>query len=103
MSWYRVCHSSDVAVGSVQGFSVNGIEVNLYHLEDGWFATSGICTHQDCSLSDGDIDGNEIVCRCHGGAFDIRTGDATRMPCTIPLETFRVRIHNEFVEIEIDS
>jgi len=46
------------------------------------------------------MEGTEIVCWCHGGAFDMRTGAATRLPCTIPVETFPVRIRNGQIEVE---
>ncbi|MGC8479050.1 MAG: Rieske (2Fe-2S) protein [Candidatus Micrarchaeia archaeon] len=34
------------------------------------------CTHEQGPLSEGYIDGNEIVCPWHSGAFDISTGKA---------------------------
>lgn len=102
MTWIQVGEASDIFVGDMQHFYVEDVDLDVYHLEDGWYATSDICTHQDCSLSDGDMEGTEIVCWCHGGAFDMRTGAATRLPCTIPVETFPVRIRNGQIEVEFD-
>lgn len=39
---------------------------------------------------------------CHGGAFNIRTGEATRMPCVIPVETFAVRIREGRIEVDFE-
>ncbi|MCL6443810.1 non-heme iron oxygenase ferredoxin subunit [Alicyclobacillus cycloheptanicus] len=102
MAWHQVCKDSDVPLGDMKNYSIEDVDIDVYHLEDGWYATSDMCTHQDCSLSEGEIEGSEIVCRCHGGAFDIRTGVATRMPCAIPVETFAVRVRDGFVEVELD-
>lgn len=101
MAWQQVGQELDIPVGDMKSFVVQGEAITVYHLEEGWYATSDICTHQDCSLSEGDIEGKEIVCWCHGGAFDIKTGQATRMPCTIPVETFPVEIHDGRIEIDL--
>lgn len=102
MAWKQICNQSDIPLCDMKCFSVEDMEIIVYHLESGWYATSDMCTHQDCSLSEGDIEDNEIVCWCHDGAFDIPTGAATRMPCTIPLETFHVRIRDGKIEVDID-
>ncbi|GLG01171.1 bifunctional 3-phenylpropionate/cinnamic acid dioxygenase ferredoxin subunit [Alicyclobacillus hesperidum subsp. aegles] len=102
MAWVSIADESEIAVGDMKYFSALDVPVTVYHLEDGWYATSDVCTHQDCSLSEGEIEENEIVCWCHGGAFNIRTGEATRMPCVIPVETFAVRIREGRVEVDVE-
>ncbi|QSO50444.1 non-heme iron oxygenase ferredoxin subunit [Alicyclobacillus curvatus] len=102
MSWKTIGDISEIATGDMKRFTVDGEDITVYRLEDGWYATSDICTHQDCSLSEGDVEGNEIICWCHGGAFDIKTGFATRMPCVTALETFPVRILDGKIEIEFE-
>lgn len=101
MTWHPLGNASDIPVGDMKCFSIEDTEIDVYHLDNDWYATSDLCTHQDCSLSEGDMEGNEIVCWCHGGAFDIRTGAATRMPCAIAVETFAVRIRAGQIEVEI--
>lgn len=101
MAWSKIGPESEVSLGDMKLYTVDGIDVTVYHLKDGWYATADMCTHQDCSLSEGDIEGNEIVCWCHGGAFDIQTGAATRMPCIVPVETFPVRVTDGAIEIDV--
>jgi nitrite reductase/ring-hydroxylating ferredoxin subunit len=79
MAWIPVGHESEVPAGNMKGFTIENVDLIVYRLEDGWFATADMCTHEDCSLSEGDMEGDEIVCWCHGGAFDIRTGAACLM------------------------
>lgn len=100
MAWVSVGDESEIAIGDMKCFSTLDDPVTVYHLEDGWYTTSDVCTHQDCSLSEGEIEQDEIVCWCHGGAFNIRTGEATRMPCVIPVETFAVRTREGRIEID---
>ena len=66
----------------------------LICLEDGLFALSDICTHQEASLSDGEIIGDEIECPLHGGAFEIRTGMPANFPVVVPVEMYDVKVED---------
>src|SRR3954454_11554865 len=39
-------------------------------------------SHRGCSLSDGEVDGDDIVCSCHGSRFDRRDGSVQRGPAS---------------------
>ena len=61
--------------------------------DDGeFFALNDCCTHEDASLSDGTIVGDEIECPLHGGAFEIRTGQPAAFPVVVPARMYRVRV-----------
>ena len=87
--------SEDVPVGGVLRARLDGQEVVLYHLEDGWYATEGHCTHRRARLATGHLEGGIIVCPLHFGKFDIRTGEVRSPPCTENLRTFPVRREND--------
>ena len=53
------------------------------------------------SMSDGDIEGEDIVCPWHEGTFNIKTGEATGAPCTIPLKTYKAVIEGDTVFVEL--
>ncbi len=57
----------------------------------GWVAFDDTCTHEECPLSDGELDGTVVVCPCHGSEFDIRTGDVLTPPALDPLPIYDVR------------
>jgi nitrite reductase/ring-hydroxylating ferredoxin subunit len=50
------------------------------------------CSHRGCSLAEGEVDGEEIVCACHGSRFDLRDGAVRRGPATAPQPAFDVRV-----------
>nr|NNM90365.1 Rieske 2Fe-2S domain-containing protein [Bacilli bacterium] len=104
MAWFELGEADSLPVGALRGFMADGLAVTVYHLEDGFYATADACTHEDCSLSaDGEIQDQEVICTCHGGAFHIKTGKATKMPCISPVETFPVQVnHHGKIEIQID-
>lgn len=63
------------------------------------FAVHDRCSHRGCSLSEGELDGDEIVCPCHGSRFDRRDGSIRRGPATAPQPAFQVRDRDGVIEI----
>jgi nitrite reductase/ring-hydroxylating ferredoxin subunit len=63
------------------------------------FAIHDRCSHRGCSLSDGELEGDEIVCACHGSRFDRRDGSVKRGPATSPQPAFQVRQSDGRVEV----
>jgi len=97
-----VCRTKDVP-------SVGGLRVVLLGLEpfavfrDGgaYFVTADTCTHGAASLADGEVIDGEIECPFHHGAFDLRTGEATQPPCTVPLRIYPCEVRDGVVYIQI--
>lgn len=63
------------------------------------FAIHDRCSHRGCSLSDGELDGSQIVCGCHGSRFEVRDGALRRGPATAPQPAFETRLSDDRVEI----
>ena len=63
------------------------------------FAIHDRCSHRGCSLSDGELEGEEIVCGCHGSRFDRRTGAVRGGPATAPQPAFQVRVEDGVVQV----
>ena len=66
-----------------------------------WVAFDNSCTHEDCPLADGDLDGERIVCYCHGSEFDVRTGNVLAPPATLPVKVYRTRVEGDALQIEV--
>ena len=64
---------------------------------------SDTCTHEEASLSDGEISGDEIECPLHGGAFDIRTGTPVAFPVVVPATIYPCRVVQGIVEIGLKN
>lgn len=81
----------DMPVNTIRQIAIEGWGViALYHLPDGFFATEDRCSHGDATLSEGEIDGDEIVCPFHLGRFDIRSGEPTAAPCVTAIKRYTV-------------
>lgn len=98
-----VCKAGDVAPNSVRQVSLasHDDEFAVYHLDGEFFVTDDMCTHGMVSLAGGDIEDGQIFCPLHGGAFDIRTGAATELPCRVKLRTYKVELRGEDVYADL--
>jgi nitrite reductase/ring-hydroxylating ferredoxin subunit len=101
----RVCAQHEVEIGGMLQVHVDGLPaLAVYRVGDEeFYCTADLCTHGASSLSDeGDLNGHVIECTWHEGKFDIRTGQPCALPCTTPLQTYPVVLHDEQVCIEIE-
>ena len=57
------------------------------------------CTHEEASLSDGELQGDELECPLHGGAVEIKTGLPANFPIVVPATTYRTRVVGDEVQI----
>jgi nitrite reductase/ring-hydroxylating ferredoxin subunit len=105
MPWHFAANASDFAGRDVIGVDCAGQRLALYKLSDGYFASSDACPHQGGSLSDGCVVENYIECPVHFALFDIRTGAADGGVTSTPVKTFKTRLEDGkvFVELDFDS
>ncbi len=85
----RQCDLGDLAVGAVRLVEVQGLEIALCRLPEGYYATTNVCPHQGGPLSEGHIEGGKIVCPWHQWRFDIKSGAASHYP-KIKIKTYPV-------------
>ncbi len=63
------------------------------------FAIHDRCSHRGCSLSEGQVEGTQIVCGCHGSRFDLRNGALLGGPATAEQPAFQVRVQDGVVQV----
>lgn len=65
------------------------------------FAVDDVCTHDEGSLDQGELDGFEIECPRHLARFDVRTGEVKALPAVVPIDTFGVRVEGDDIELDV--
>ena len=104
MSKVKLFLASELEVNEIRQVELDAREpIAIYNLDGEYFATDDTCTHGNASMAEGDIDGSEVYCPFHMGAFDIRTGEATVAPCSIPLKTYEVVIEDGYLFILMED
>jgi 3-phenylpropionate/trans-cinnamate dioxygenase ferredoxin subunit len=101
MAFVKVGKASDVPPGTAKVFEVGDRAVAVCNVDGDLFAVDDVCTHDEGSLEQGDVDGYEIECPRHGARFDVRTGQVKALPAVVPIDTFKVRVEGEDIEIEV--
>ena len=100
-NWILVGTADNIEVEDIIRFDHNNKTFCVYKLEDGFYATDGICTHEAVHLEDGLVMDNEIECPMHQGVFDIKTGEAISPPACDDLKTYPVKVEDNNIYIQI--
>lgn len=102
-AFHKVATVDDVDDGDVKKVRVEGLVLALFNLGGEFFALHHLCTHEEVSLVDGFVVGEEIECPLHAGRFDIRTGKATSAPCTVDARTYPVEVRDQDIFVGVPS
>jgi len=99
----RAASRDDIKPHEIVAVEVEGESVALYDVDGEVFATSDICPHAYCQLSENAdiVNGDEVECSCHGSRFSIRTGANLNPPASDPLRTFRAEVRESEVFVEL--
>jgi 3-phenylpropionate/trans-cinnamate dioxygenase ferredoxin component len=103
MGFERVCSVKDLEPGEARRFELGGVAVAVVRIDDDWYAVGDRCTHQDISLSEGEVhtDTIEIECWKHGSCFSLETGEPNSLPATKPTPVYEVRIDGDDVLVGV--
>ena len=73
-----LCRVDELAPGAARRFDVDGYRIALVRIGDEFHAINDECSHEDYSLSEGEVwpEECEIECPRHGSTFDLVTGEA---------------------------
>ncbi|MGE3796546.1 MAG: non-heme iron oxygenase ferredoxin subunit [Thermomicrobiales bacterium] len=101
--FYTVAKVGDIGPGEMKYVEAgkNDDPIVLINVDGEFFALTDTCTHEEASLSDGEIIGDEIECPLHGGAFEIRTGLPVSFPVVVPARIYPVRVTGDDVQIAV--
>jgi nitrite reductase/ring-hydroxylating ferredoxin subunit len=94
--------AADVRIGTVAAFDVKGTRVAVANVDGTFYAFDDTCTHEQCSLAEGELEGATVVCPCHQGEFDVRTGEVLAPPPQVPVKTYRIRTDGDALQVSLE-
>jgi nitrite reductase/ring-hydroxylating ferredoxin subunit len=97
--WTPAADDAQLTDGRPLRVVVDDTPVLLLKTGDRIYAIHDRCSHRGCSLSQGTVEGDEIVCACHSSRFDLRDGSVLHGPATAPQPAFQVRRRDGRVEV----
>jgi 3-phenylpropionate/trans-cinnamate dioxygenase ferredoxin subunit len=93
----------DVKPGTAARFDVDGHRLCVVNLEGTFYVIGDECSHEDYSLSEGDVwpDECEVECPQHGSTFLLTTGEPQTLPATQPVPVYHVRVDGDDVVVTL--
>ncbi len=99
MKYSKVATVGDIKEGEIKRVELEGIAIAVVNLEGEYFAISDTCSHEEASLSEGELDGNVITCPKHGSRFDVKTGRALSLPAMFPVPNYEVKVEGTDIKV----
>lgn len=99
--WTDAGESAGLPTGEPRSVVVGDTPVLLLRHRDGLHAIHDRCSHRGCLLSDGEIDGEAVICACHGSRFRLEDGSVERGPATAPQPAFETRENGGRIELRM--
>jgi 3-phenylpropionate/trans-cinnamate dioxygenase ferredoxin subunit len=99
--WVRVAAQADCPVGTLKGVRADGIPVVLANVGGSVCAVHDECSHEAYPLSDGELEGGDIVCIYHGARFDACSGARKSLPAIRPVKAYPVEVRDGDIYVDI--
>jgi len=96
-AFVKVGSLNDFPAGSMKKVQVHAKDVLVANLSGKIYAIGDECTHRQCSLSEGTIDGTTVICPCHEGRFDLTTGKVIASPPKRDEPSYEVKLQGSDV------
>lgn len=103
MDYVTVAKTTDLQPGEMKAVKVSRRIVGLANVDGEFLAFDDTCTHEEASLTEGELFDDIVECPLHGACFNIRTGAVESFPATRPLPVFDVRVVGDEVQIATAS
>jgi nitrite reductase/ring-hydroxylating ferredoxin subunit len=100
MPFLRTTKVSELPVGTIREFQLDGTAVALANIGGKIYAINNTCLHRGGPLGQGVINGNAVTCPWHGWEFDVTTGKICQNP-SVGVDCYRVEVRGEDVFVEV--
>jgi nitrite reductase/ring-hydroxylating ferredoxin subunit len=76
---------ADLGDGELREASAAGLSLVVARVGDRYVAFETWCSHEECPLGDGWLEGEAVRCACHGALFSLVDGSALEGPTVDPI------------------
>ncbi|MDQ6709446.1 MAG: Rieske 2Fe-2S domain-containing protein [Candidatus Dormibacteraeota bacterium] len=90
-----------LAEGKLHKTMAGATPVLLYKMAGKICAIGETCSHAGGPLSEGKLDGNQVICPWHASRFDVCTGVVTGGPATISQVRYETRVQDGQIEVRV--
>lgn len=96
-----LCKPDEVEPGTAKRIDIDGLQIALVRIGDDFYAVGDTCSHEDYSLSEGEVWEEEVEIECprHGSTFDLRSGTPCSLPATQPVPVYQLEVTADEVAV----
>jgi nitrite reductase/ring-hydroxylating ferredoxin subunit len=100
-NWTKVAAAADCLAGQLLGVDAGGVPVVLANVDGKICALHDECSHQEYALSDGELEGDQVVCVYHGARFEACSGQNKALPAVRPVKSYPVEVRDGDVYVDV--
>lgn len=94
-------HNFQITRGGSVAIEVASRHIAVFSIGDELLAVDELCPHRAGPLSEGQRDGESIVCPWHAARFDLRSGKLLSGPSERGLRVYKVELQGNTLSVEI--
>jgi 3-phenylpropionate/trans-cinnamate dioxygenase ferredoxin subunit len=96
----EVARVEEVPPGGAIRVEIEDTPIAIFNCDGQFYAIGDTCTHEEASLSEGElVEPCVVECPLHGAQFDLRTGQALCLPATGNAGSFSVRVEDGAIKV----
>jgi len=100
-NWVRAARAADCAVGRLTAANAGGAAIVLANVDGRICALEDRCSHEEYPLSDGELDGGDVVCAYHGARFDACSGARKALPAVLPVRSYPIEVRDGDIYVDV--
>jgi nitrite reductase/ring-hydroxylating ferredoxin subunit len=100
-AFVKVATTGELTPGQAKRIEAGGRRIALFNRDGAYYAIEDTCPHRGGPLSEGQVEGNVVICPWHGAKFDITTGAVLGPPARAGVAGLRTRVNGSDVEVEL--
>lgn len=101
MAEVKIGKLADFPINKTKKVTANNTDIMITNLDGKLYAIGDVCTHEECSLAEGVLQGEIITCPCHYSQFNAKTGKVLSPPATEDEPVYEVKVAAEEVFVVI--
>lgn len=96
-----VCPLEDIEPCGVRQVVAGEHRIAVVRIDDDVYAIGDTCSHQNVSLSEGEVlcEDKQLECWKHGSAFSLEDGTPHALPATKPVPVYEARVVDGQIEV----
>tara|TARA_X000000368_G_scaffold97133_1_gene74653 strand:+ start:550 stop:855 length:306 start_codon:yes stop_codon:yes gene_type:complete len=100
MSKIKLINVDDIENNNMFQITYNDKNYLVAKVDDKFYVTDDMCTHEDAELTMGCLKGTKVKCPLHGSFFDLNSGMALNEPAETPIKVYKAKVENNYLYID---